>query len=147
MIRALAVAAALLFLAPLAAADQQPPLLENDVCAPSNAVVQATALPSDGAPEIEGAPPEPLWMNHCNATQSCSDGSQVSCEGHVECTVQTASVTCDGVVHECPSCSVPSGCVDPAGFCGCRASGGTFFQCNRDFCSDGCGRLDPACTF
>lgn len=139
MIRSLVLVVAVLLLAPLAAAesaaDQQPLLLDGGACVVLNPAGQSAAVPPAINPEVEGATPEPLWMNHCNAAQNCSDGSQVSCQGHQSCTVQSTSVTCDGVTHECPSCSgVKSGCLDPYGFCYCRASGGTIVYCTSEFC-------------
>jgi hypothetical protein len=156
MIRSVVVAtaaiAAVLLLAPFAAAERplaapQPLLLDSAACA-----VQAAAAPSGAnapaaAPDVAGVTPEPLWMDHCNATQTCSDGSQVSCQGHLSCTVQSTSVTCDNVVYSCPSsCTVPSDCLDPVAYCDCRAAGGSFMSCNSEFCKGGCGLTNPACT-
>ncbi len=88
--------------------------------------------------DLPGAAPEPIELTHCNAQQSCSDGCFISCTGHTSCTVNATSVTCDGVTTNCPfpTCTPPVGCLDPCGFCECRASGGTTIQCNRGFCLD-----------
>lgn len=80
--------------------------------------------------------PEPLFLNHCNAQQTCPNQCPISCTGHVSCTVQTTSVTCDGVVTNCPalSCSPPIGCTNPCGYCACRAAGGKILPCFEEHC-------------
>lgn len=89
------------------------------------------------APQSEGLTgPEPLFLNHCNAQQTCPNGCAISCTGHVSCTVQTTSVTCDGVVTNCPAltCSPPLGCWSPCTFCACRAAGGKIIDCAEEHC-------------
>lgn len=134
MTRSLCLAVAAVFLASFAAAE--PPLavspladLESGDCA-----VPAAVEPS----------PEPLWLNHCTAQQWCPDGSQVSCQGHSSCLVGSASVTCDGVTHQCGTqCSPPSGCFDPGSYCACIAGGGGAGACASQHCE--CPFIDQHC--
>lgn len=132
MTRPFLLAAAVLLLAPLAAAEppavaMQPLTLDNAACPAQSPVVSSAAAPEVGTPE-------PLWLDHCNATQNCPNGSQVSCQGHSSCTVGSESVTCDGVTQQCTLCGEPQECLDPAGWCECRALGGGAWECTRDYC-------------
>ncbi len=88
--------------------------------------------------ELPGAAPAPLELNHCNAQQTCSSGCFISCTGHSSCTVTSTSVTCDGVTTNCPfpGCTPSPSCLDPCGYCECRASGGGAVQCGRAYCVD-----------
>ena len=48
-----------------------------------------------------------LWVDHaayaiCNASQTCWDGSTVSCQGTSDCRVGSDFVVCDGFAHSCP---------------------------------------------
>jgi hypothetical protein len=152
VVAATATVAAVLLLAPFAAAERplaapQPLLLASAACAVQTAAAPSAALAPAGAPDVAGLTSEPLWMEHCNATQDCPDGSKVSCQGHQSCTVQTTSVTCDTVVTSCPSssCTAPLDCREPQAYCDCRAAGGSFMNCNSEHCKGGCGLNDPAC--
>jgi hypothetical protein len=139
VVAATATVAAVLLLAPFAAAERplaapQPLLLASAACAVQTAAAPSAALAPAGAPDVAGLTPEPLWMT-CTATQSCSDGSQVYCEGDQSCTVQSTSVTCDDVVHECTPCDVPSNCIDPPAYCACREFSSAL-QCWRAHCTE-----------
>lgn len=48
---------------------------------------------------LPGTPPEPLFMEHCSAQQSCPGGGSVSCTGHTSCLVYSDAVVCDGDVQ------------------------------------------------
>jgi hypothetical protein len=93
------------------------------------ATLEATQCALQQAIEVSAAAlgiPEPQPAHHCNAQKFCADGCFISCVGHVSCTVQAASVTCDSVVTPCPypSCTPPTGCLNPCDYCECKARGG-----------------------
>ncbi len=92
--------------------------------------------PASGIDSVLVGVPEVTPLNHCHAQQTCPvSGCVVSCTGHTSCTVQAASVTCDGTVVKCPSCPTPpSACLDKCCWCECKASGG--FGCIRQCCID-----------
>jgi len=83
--------------------------------------------------------PAPLPMAGCSASRNCSRATGcylISCHGQVSCTVQSNSVTCDGVTTYCPSsCMAPTGCTDPDGFCECIDGGGFCIQCGMANCT------------
>ena len=81
--------------------------------------------------------PEPMWKT-CTANQTCPSGCFISCNGQSSCTVQATSVTCDDIVTSCPfpGCTPLTNCIDPCGYCECRAMGFTVVQCGRWYCFD-----------
>lgn len=83
--------------------------------------------------------PAPTPMAGCSASRNCSRATGcylISCNGQVSCTVQPTSVTCDGVVTNCPSfCVAPVGCTDPDGFCQCIDAGGFCIACGMANCA------------
>ena len=88
------------------------------------AIETAVQGPPIGEPEVS----RPLEMNHCNAQQTCpTNQCFISCTGHVSCTVASASVTCDNVTTGCPypGCTPPTVCIDPCGYCACKANFGS----------------------
>lgn len=142
MIRSSLVLLAILLLAPLSAAEA--------VEAPATGAPPVAALDTArcaspfAAPAVADGTPEPLWLEHCNATQSCPSGGQVSCQGHSSCTVGSDWVTCDGVTHQCTLCGEPPNCLDPDGYCACRDSGGGL-MCYGVYCRN-CWPLHPECA-
>jgi len=118
---------------PVAAADYDvappAPLFSSATCKTATADVPNLL-------ELPGSAPEPVKLTHCNAQQSCPDGCFISCTGHTSCTVTATSVTCDGVTTNCPypGCTPPVDCLDPCGYCDCRAAGGGAFQCSKGYC-------------
>jgi hypothetical protein len=85
---------------------------------------QAAAPPPTGDLTM----PAPFSANHCNAQQNCPNQCIVSCTGHTSCTVQSTSVTCDGVTTNCPfpTCTPPESCLiqdTGCSWCACKAAG------------------------
>ncbi len=82
--------------------------------------------------------PAPMPMLGCSAQRYCGPGTgcySVSCSGSVSCTVQSNSVTCDGVTTTCPSsCTAPPWCDDPDGYCDCIDVGLGCGQCIQTYC-------------
>jgi hypothetical protein len=145
MSRSILAAVAVLLFAPLAAADQptrteQPLFLEGTNCA-----LDSAAAPAVEAQGLAGESSEPLWMTHCSASQNCSWGGGVYCEGHTSCTVQTESVTCDGVTEQCFACEPPDPCRDPFAYCTCLQTTGQSI-CQRDHCMMCPFPITPSCT-
>jgi hypothetical protein len=106
--------------------------------APIEPSLPAVLTVAQSCPDFTALPagiPEPVPMS-CTAQQSCPSGGTVSCVGNTTCTVQSTSVTCDGVVTSCPSggCQAPPSCADPQGYCECRASGYGIGYCARGLC-------------
>ena len=126
------VVAGLLLTPALAALEKAPAL------APTTPLLQAIEQAARCAEQATGdlGLPEPTLLNHCNAQQTCPlSGCFIACTGHVSCTVQTSSVTCDNVVTGCPSCPTPpTSCLDPCCWCECKAAGQVgCFRCCTDF--------------
>ena len=118
-----------------------PPLVlanEADSSTPLLQEIEAAAH-AQGPSTAEGLGiPAPLWKS-CTATQVCSNGCEISCQGpntNSVCSSTTNSVTCDGVKTTCPypNCVVSTSCLDRCGYCACKAAGGTGGDCLRSFC-------------
>jgi len=81
--------------------------------------------------------PAPSWKT-CQANTLCPNGCQISCTGPTEtaCSSTATSVTCSGTTTNCPypTCTPLSPCVDPCGYCACRANGSGGFFCYTSFC-------------
>jgi hypothetical protein len=86
-------------------------------------------------PEIPELAPEPR-PRACTADLWCPDGCYIACQGNSLCEVGSTWIKCDGVQTNCPypGCTPPTNCLDPCGYCDCRASGGTAWQCSKSFC-------------
>lgn len=83
--------------------------------------------------------PAPSWrFDGCQANITCPNGCEISCTGPTQtsCSSTSTSVTCNGVTTNCPfpACNPINPCVDPCGFCECRANGGGILVCYRAFC-------------
>jgi hypothetical protein len=76
----------------------------------------------------------------CTANLTCPvTGCFISCGGMITCSVGSNSVTCDGNTTPCPyeSCVPPvTNCIDPCGYCQCRAGGGGQHFCVVSYCLD-----------
>lgn len=107
-----------------------PALAKGEISPPNlEALFQAFQAAAAAPPTGDLTVPGPLSANHCNAQQACPNQCVVSCTGHTSCTVQSTSVTCDGVTTNCPypNCTPPGVCSGPAdcfAYCECRANGG-----------------------
>lgn len=145
MTRSLCFAAAAVLFASLAAAAPPPAASPLADLAAVECAAPAAALEPAATAGLDSGRPEPLWLTHCNATQSCPNGSQVSCQGHSSCLVGSASVTCDGVTHHCSTqCSPPPGCFDEGSYCACVASGGDAGFCASQYCD--CPFIGQSCV-
>ena len=108
----------------------------------TNLTCRSTQAVSNRLPEVKGnlpgSPPEPLFMTHCSAQQSCpapggNPDTPISCTGHTSCIVGSYYVTCDGVSSYC-SCWNPCGPWAPTCVCNCFAGGGSLSFCLRSDC-------------
>ena len=71
----------------------------------------------------------------CPAWLDCpSANCRIYCHGSY-CVSDMAYIMCDGVITSCPwggSCSPPTTCLDPCGYCECISQGGS--RCLRSYC-------------
>jgi hypothetical protein len=127
------VLAAVALAAPARAAEPAgpvPPFLAPPACS-------AAAASPFKLPQIPELTPEPGPLA-CTADLSCPDGCYIACQGNSICEVGSTWVKCDGVQTNCPypGCGAPTNCLNPCGFCECRAAGFGVWQCTRAHCLD-----------
>jgi hypothetical protein len=103
------------------------------------AIEQAGASGLADLPASLGTPAPQQKDGVCSANLTCPvTGCPIACGGMMTCSVGSNSVTCDGNTTPCPyqSCAPLVNCIDPCGYCQCRAGSGGQHFCAVSYCFD-----------